>query len=129
MKNRSKAFKGVVYTMLGAMILFATVRVVMAATDLDFKLHNHTEKTIHQIHISGHDDDKWGEDVLGTGVLEEGASAEIKFSEGTAADTYDMRVEFDDKTVGIWKSLDLTQITDITLYYKDGVPYAKKENK
>ena len=81
MKNRSKAFKGVVYTMLGAIMLFATVRVVLAATALDFTLHNHTEKAIHQIHISGHDDNDWGDDVLGKGTLEEGESTEIKFSE------------------------------------------------
>ena len=129
MKNRSKAFRGVVYTMLGAIILFATVRVVLAATALDFTLHNHTEKAIHQIHISGHDDNDWGDDVLGKGTLEEGESTEIKFSEGKAAPTYDMRVEFEDKTVGIWPDLDLTQITDITIFYKDGKPWAKKENK
>jgi hypothetical protein len=129
MKNKTKAFQYAAYTMLGAIILFATVRVVLAATNLDFKLHNHTEKAIHHIYISGHDDNQWGEDVLGKDVLEEDEATEIKFSEGTAAATYDMKVEFEDKSTGVWPSLDLTQITDITLFYKDGVPYAKKENK
>ncbi len=127
--KQNKLFRIAAFAVLGALAMFATVRVVLAAVNLDFTLHNKTEKTIHHMYVSGHDDDQWGEDVLGKDVLEEGESTEIKFSEGTAAAAYDMKIEFDDKSTGVWKNLDLSQITDITLYYKDGVPYAKKENK
>ncbi len=123
----SKASKAAAYTILGALVLFATVRVVLAATALDFTLHNRTEKIIHHMYVSGHDDDKWGEDVLGKDVLNDDESVEVKFSEGTESATYDIKLEFEDKSTGVWKNFDLKSITKITVTYRDGTPWAKWE--
>lgn len=129
MNYNSKVSKIAAYSVIGAFVLFATVRVVLAAVNLDFTLHNKTDKVVVSMFVSGHDDDHWGDDVLGKDVLGDGESTEIKFSEGTASDSYDMRLEFDDKTTSTWGDLKLSEITDITVYYKDGKPFAKSENK
>ena len=50
------------------------------AGDQDFTLVNKTGIVIHKIMVSPHDDEHWGEDVMGKDVLEEGESVEIKFS-------------------------------------------------
>jgi hypothetical protein len=127
MNYKSKLSKIAAYSVIGAFVLFAAVRVVLAATDLDFTLVNNTGKIIHHMYVSGHDDDNWGEDVLGKDVLGDEESAEIKFSEGTASATYDIKLEFEDKSTGTWKNFDLKTIAKITVTYKDGKPWAKWE--
>ena len=113
--------------MLGAVILFAAVRVVLAASNLDFTIHNKTGKIIHHMYCTGHDETNWGEDVLGRDVLGDDESAEVKFSEGEESATYDIKLEFDDKSTGVWKNFDLKTITKITVTYKSGVPWASWE--
>jgi hypothetical protein len=129
MKPISKASRVAAYSIIAAFVLFAAVRVVLAASNLDFTLHNKTGKIVHHMYCSGHDDEQWGDDILGKDVLDEGESTEIKFSEGVESESYDLKLEFEDKSTGVWKKLNLSQITDITVSYKDGVPWAHWENK
>jgi len=125
----TRVLKTAALAVVGAVVMFAAVRVVLAATNLDFTLHNDTGKSIHELYVSGHDDDDWGDDVLGRDILTQGEAVEIKFSKGKQSAAYDLKVIFDDKTNSTWSNFDLTQITDITLYFKDGTPFAHSENK
>lgn len=125
----SRMYKQAAFTVLGLISMFFAVRVVLAATALDFDLHNKTGKDIYGLYCAPHSDDEWGPDILGKDVVIDGDGVQIKFSEGEQAPTYDLKVEFADKKSAIWGDLDLSQITDITLSYKDGTPYAKTENK
>jgi hypothetical protein len=97
------------------------------AADQDFTLANETGVVIDKVFISPHDSDDWEEDVLGTGTLASGASVDIKFHRAEKAPLWDLRIE-DSKANSIeWESLNLLEISKITLNYKDGKATAQTE--
>jgi hypothetical protein len=124
-----KITKFAAYSLFAAAIIFSAASIGKAGkqSNLDFTIINNTGKIIHHMYCSGHDDEQWGDDVLGRDVLNDGESAEVKFSEGTEAATYDIKLEFEDKTTGVWRNFDLKTISKITATYKDGKPWAKWE--
>jgi hypothetical protein len=86
----------------------------------DFTLINKTGVEIHKVLISPHDVNEWGEDILGQDTLADGQSVDIKFHRSEKAAMWDLRVE-DQKGTGIeWESLNLLEISKVTLYYENG---------
>jgi hypothetical protein len=125
MMKYSRIYKMAAFTVLGIVSMFFAAKVVLAATVLDFELHNSTGKDIYGLYCAPHSDDEWGPDILGKDVVINGDAVKIDFSEGTQAPTYDLKVEFADKVSAIWGDLDLKDFTDLTLTYHDGKPYAQ----
>ena len=94
----------------------------------DFTLHNETGKEIIELYLSPHDVDDWEEDVLGTDTLADGEAVKITFDREEKADSWDMKVVFSDDKSVVWTELMLSEITDITISFKDGKPYATWKN-
>jgi hypothetical protein len=86
----------------------------------DFTLRNRTGVEIHNLYVSPHDKDEWGEDILGRDTLADGESVEIVFSPKEKAPLWDLKVT-DSKGNSIeWESLNLMEISEVMLRYDDG---------
>lgn len=86
----------------------------------DFTLHNQTGVEIHNLHVSPHDTDDWGPDILGRDTLPDGETVEITFDPKEKAALWDLKVA-DSKGNSIeWENLDLMEISDVTLHYEGG---------
>lgn len=94
---------------------------------LDFELHNRTGYQIEQVYVSPNNKDDWEEDVLGEGVLENGKSVDITFSR-QRQDYWDLKVVFTGGREAIWYKFDLSQITDITISFRNGKAYSTTKN-
>ena len=109
----------------------AALSLILASTALafqgkqDFTVVNKTGVEIHELYVSAHSTDNWEEDVLGTDTLASGDSVEIKFSPKEKAKLWDLKV-VDGKGNSIeWTKLNLLEISEVTLYYKDGKAWAE----
>jgi hypothetical protein len=114
-------------TTLGVMAAFAITLLagtVAWAGEQDFTLHNKTGVEIHALHISPHSADSWGEDILGQGTLEDGSTLNIKFSRSEKAAHWDLRIEDSKGNSLTWENLNLLEIAEVTLHYKDGKAWA-----
>jgi hypothetical protein len=94
------------------------------AGEQDFTLVNKTGVEIHALHISPHSSDEWGEDILGQDTLGNGDSLDIKFPSRAKAAHWDLRIEDEKGNSLTWESIDLLEISEITLHYKDGKAWA-----
>jgi hypothetical protein len=110
---------------LVAVVGFALVASTGArAGEQDFTVHNHTGVEIHKLYVSPHSADEWGDDILGQDTLGDGDSLAIKFGRHEKAAHWDLRVEDSKGNSLTWESLDLLEISDVTLHYKDGKAWA-----
>ena len=112
-------------------VAVATLSLILASTALafqgkqDFTVVNKTGVEIHELYVSAHSTDNWEEDVLGTDTLASGESVEIKFSPKEKSKLWDLKV-VDGKGNGIeWTRLNLLEISEVTLFYKDGKAWAE----
>lgn len=95
---------------------------------LDFHLHNETGFTITELYVGPTTADEWGEDILGQDVLPTGQSGDITFSPKADETKWDIKVVNKDGDCYTWTGYDLSKITDMTLYYKDGECTAETKN-
>jgi len=87
-------------------------------------LHNETGVEIHEVYVSPVSSDDWEEDVLGKETLPEGDSVKITFDDRDKHIRWDLKV-VDGKGNGIeWNNLNLVEISEVTLHYKDGKAWA-----
>ena len=93
----------------------------------DFTLVNDTGVEIDKVFISPHSSNDWEEDILGQDTLPNGEKVDIKFHRSEKAPLWDLRIE-DKQGHGIeWESLNLLEISKLTIDYKDGKATAKAE--
>ena len=98
------------------------------AGEQDFTLVNDTGTDIHQLFISQSSADDWQEDVLGTGLLKDGDSADITFSGDDSTAFWDIKVVDGEGTEIVWVKLNLKKISKVTLQFDDeGNPVASVE--
>jgi hypothetical protein len=90
----------------------------------DFTLHNNTGVEIHKLFISPHDTNEWEEDILGKDTLADGDSLEINFSRKETAKMWDLKIVDKEGTSIEWENLNLLEISEVTLHFKDGKPTA-----
>jgi hypothetical protein len=93
----------------------------------DFTLVNAAGLTISDVYISPHSEANWGPDIMGQDVLEDGASVDIKFHPATKAALWDLKVTDTKGTAVIWESLNLLEISKVTIHIQDGKPTATTE--
>jgi hypothetical protein len=110
------------FVAIAAMVLIAAS--AAHAGDQDFKLINRTGVEIHALHVSPHSSDEWGEDILGQDTLSNGESLNIKFPSRTRAAHWDLRIEDEKGNSLTWESIDLLEISEVTLHFKDGKAWA-----
>lgn len=97
------------------------------AGDQDFTVVNRTGVEIHQLFVSPHDTDEWEEDILGKGTLEDGDELEVSFSSSEDAAMWDLMIVDDEGNSITWENLDLLEISEVTLHYKNGKSWADTE--
>ena len=90
----------------------------------DFTLHNSTGVEIHRLYISPHSANDWEEDILGRDTLPAGESVKITFSRTEKAKLWDLRIEDKEGNSIEWENLNLLEISEVTLHYKDGKAWA-----
>lgn len=93
----------------------------------DFTLVNQTGVEIDKLYIGPHDEDEWGEDILGQDTLPSGQTLDIKFSRTEKAAMWDLKIEDKQGNSIEWENLNLLEINKITLFYKDGKGTAQVE--
>ena len=101
-------------------ISFLLASVAIAQGKQDFTLHNQTGVEIHKLFISPHDTNEWEEDILGKDTLPDGESLDITFSRKETAKLWDLKVVDKEGNSIEWTNLNLLQISEITLHFKDG---------
>jgi hypothetical protein len=93
----------------------------------DFTLHNETGLEVKEVYISATGNENWEEDILGTDTLASGDEVAITFSR-RHEDMWDMKVVFRNGKSNVWTKLNLSQITDVTVSFKNGKPWATWKN-
>jgi hypothetical protein len=96
-------------------------------TRLDFTLVNSTGVEIHKLFVSPHEKDDWGEDILGRDTLPNGQRGQVTFSRTEKATVWDMRIEDSEGNSIEWESLNLLEISKVTLHYENGRAWAETE--
>jgi hypothetical protein len=109
---------------VGVSLLAATAATAAAPGDQDFTVVNKTGVEIHKLHVSPHSSDEWGEDILGKDTLADGESLDINFSRSEKAAHWDLRIEDSEGHSVTWESLNLLEISEVTLHFKDGKAWA-----
>jgi len=102
--------------LVGVCAMLFTSKVAHAG-DQDFTLVNKTGVTITHVLVSPHDDNEWGEDVLGKDTLGDDENVEIKFSRHETAEFWDLKVIDKDGHTITWGHLNLLKISKITIHF------------
>ena len=122
MKNLVKRTK--VTLALGVIAMFVSATAIARAGKQDFVLHNETGVEIHEVYVSPVTAGDWEEDVLGKDTLPAGESVKITFDDRDKHSHWDLKI-VDGKGNSIeWHDLNLIEITELTLHYKEGKAWA-----
>ena len=122
MKNLIPKTKAIIA--LGVIVMFVTAAAFARTGKQDFVLHNGTGVEIHEVYVSPVTADDWEENVLGKDTLPNGDSVKITFDDRDKHSHWDLKV-VDGKGASIeWHDLNLVEIAEVTLHYKDGKAWA-----
>jgi hypothetical protein len=105
-------------------ICFAAVAGFARGGKQDFVLHNETGVEIHELYVSPHSSNKWGDDVLGRDTLPADESVKVTFDDQGKSVKWDLKVADGNKHTIEWENLDLSKISEVTLHYKEGKAWA-----
>lgn len=119
---------GTVVAIAGALAP-SVARARHASGPQDFVLVNQTGETIREVYVSPSKADDWEEDILGRDVLEDGESVKITFHDRPGIKLWDLKAVVGEKggRSHIWYELNLMEIEEVTIYYKNGKAYASKK--
>ncbi|QJR13980.1 hypothetical protein [Usitatibacter palustris] len=81
---------------------------------LDFKLVNKTGYTIEKVYISPSKKDSWGKPINAK-PIKNGDHLNVKWKDAAKAQDYDLRAVYKDGGAPVWKSLDPTTFSTLTL--------------
>lgn len=87
------------------------------AVDLDFELVNGTGWAIKEVYISPATVNDWQENILSE-PMADGESGKVTFSPEAEAESWDMKIVWVDEGEDVvWKNLNLSEISKLTLRY------------
>ena len=109
---------------LGVIALFVTATALARTGKQDFILHNNTGVEIHSLYVSPHSSDDWEEDILGKDTLADGESVKITFEDREKHVHWDLKITDKEGNSIEWTDLNLIEISEVTLHYKDGKAWA-----
>ena len=129
MKLALRTITGLAVAATLSMLLMPTVsaHTALGQDKLDFTLHNETGQEITHVYVSETGNTNWEEDILGQDTLPTGDDVDITF-EGQKANIWDMKVTFADGKSVVWGKINLSTLTDITISFKGGKPWATSKN-
>jgi hypothetical protein len=108
-------------------ILAISAQQAAAQSAQDFTVVNKTGVEIHALYVTPHNADEWGEDILGRDTLAAGETLDIAFSRTEKTKYRDLRIEDGDGKFIEWENLNLLEISEVTLFYKNGKATATVE--
>jgi len=88
-----------------------------SANNLDFALTNFTGTSLRAVYISPSDASGWEENILAGSELADGDTVNIRFSPVERAVLWDLKVEGVDEHYAEWKSINLRDVSRITLRF------------
>jgi hypothetical protein len=125
MKNaRTKSLRGLAMLVAVSMLSMILAPAAFAQGKQDFTLTNKTGLVISELYVGPSSSNDWGEDILGQDTLDDGASTDIVFSPRTRSAKWDLRIVDENGKAYSWYNINLLEISEITLYYKDGKTWA-----
>ncbi len=83
----------------------------------DFTLVNRTGYQIDEVYVGPVSQSHWGEDVMGKDAIAQGETAEITFNGGSNACKWDIRVVYNDGDASEFRSVNLCNVSRVTLYW------------
>src|ERR1700682_3538079 len=130
--NTNRKLKAVVtifalFVLLAPTVFAENVASTANQNKQDFALHNETGLEIKEVYISPTAAEDWEEDILGVDTLLSGDSVNVTFTR-RRADMWDMKVVFRNGKSNVWTKLNLSKITDVTVSFKEGKPWATWKN-
>lgn len=93
----------------------------------DFLLVNKTGIDIHEVYVAPHGSEEWQDDVMGKAMLVAGKSVKINFERQIKSTVWDLKVVDKDGKASVWQSLNLTEISKVTLHLDAGKATAEVE--
>jgi hypothetical protein len=127
MSIKSRSIVKVALFCIAAIGLSIATMSLAFAGDQDFTVVNKTGVEIHKLFVAPHSSDEWGEDILGKDTLGDGESVDIKFGNRAKAAHWDLKIEDSKGNYVTWESLNLLEISKVTLHFKDGSATADVE--
>jgi len=85
----------------------------------EFTVTNATGYTILRVYLSPSEDPSWEDDLLGDQTLGDGEMANIVLNREHPAETWDLKVQFDDAEEDVWSALSINGANNIVLSYDD----------
>jgi hypothetical protein len=93
----------------------------------DFTVHNGTGGAITALYVSDANDDKWGGDILGRDVLNDGESAKVTFKGDESVCKFDIKIDEKDGKSWVIPGINLCEINDLGFAMQGGkVVYVKE---
>lgn len=88
------------------------------ASGLDFKLTNDTGYDIGAVYVDPASSKHWSDDIMSEDVFADGESMDVTFSGDPDSCKWDIKVDWEgDYEPTVWESLNLCNISEITLQY------------
>jgi hypothetical protein len=84
------------------------------ATDQNFTVHNHTERTMKSLYVSPTGAGDWSEDILGQDILDDHTDLEVRFDRGPSQCEWDVRADFADGTSEQVHDVDFCAVSEVT---------------
>lgn len=83
----------------------------------DFTLVNRTGYQIDEVYVGPVSQSHWDEDVMGKDAIAHGETADITFNGGSNACKWDIRVVYNDGDASEFRSVNLCNVSRVTLYW------------
>lgn len=109
-------------TRLAAVVTVALTMVpsaAMAGSD-DYGIINKTGADITHLYVSAHEEDNWGDDILGRDVLENGEECEIEFDKDDDRCAWDLKITEESGKSWVVMNVDLCKYTKISFMKQGG---------
>ena len=100
--------------------LIAAAATPALAANQDFQLVNRKGYQIDEVYVGPHSSRSWGEDVMGNDALANGERVNITFPNRTSACSFDIKVIYHDKDEATWESVNLCQVSKVSLFWRNG---------
>lgn len=107
-----KTWRGCAAVMATALLAMGVSPAV--ATDQNFTLHNHTERTMKSLYVSPSGVGDWSEDILGQDILDDHTDLEVRFDRVTSQCEWDVRAVFADGSSEQVHDVDFCAVSEVT---------------
>jgi hypothetical protein len=105
------------FALAAASLLALCTSAVPAADRRDFYVYNKGEEPIYYLRVSHISEDKWGDDILGTDVLEPDDRIKVTFSDGEDLCYYDIQVQYKDGDKREKRDVNLCETESVEFYH------------